>query len=119
MGDLSFQKWQVYKDALDHIEESAALFKTIPKGNGEVIDQLKRAGISIATNISEGAGKFDRLDKRRYYRSAGGSAFECVGILDIMLRLGVISDLDHQRMTERLKSISRGLVGLQKGAMNR
>jgi hypothetical protein len=32
-------------------------FASLPRGNGELVDQFKRASFSIVLNIAEGAGK--------------------------------------------------------------
>ena len=39
--------------------------------------QLGRASTSIVLNLAEGAGKFSKPYKRRYYLGAAGSTTEC------------------------------------------
>lgn len=62
------------------------IIKLIPRGNRELVDQLKRAGISLVLNIAEGAGKSTSSDKKRFYAIARGSALECAAILDLICR---------------------------------
>jgi hypothetical protein len=39
----------------------------LPRGRSHLADQLSRASTSIVLNIAEGAGKYSKADKRRYY----------------------------------------------------
>jgi four helix bundle protein len=78
-------------------------------------DQLRRAALSIMLNIAEGAGRYSRLDKRRFYIFARGSVFECVAIFDY-LRDGNCIDTDSQQeLYSSLEEISRILFALIKG----
>src|SRR5690606_258567 len=47
-------------------------------------DQLRRASMSIALNLAEGAGRFSRKEKRRFYRMAYASLKECRTLLEII-----------------------------------
>jgi four helix bundle protein len=54
----------------------------IPKGNSTLLDQLKRASLSIILNIAEACGKTSPKDNSRFFSIARGSAMECGAILD-------------------------------------
>jgi four helix bundle protein len=43
-------------------------------------------------NIAEGAGKLSKLDKRRYYMTARGSATESGALLDVCYRLKLLDE---------------------------
>jgi four helix bundle protein len=43
-------------------------------------------------NIAEGAGKLSKLDKRRYYMTARGSATESAALLDVCYRLELLDE---------------------------
>ena len=49
-----------------------------------IINQLKRASLSIPLNIAEGSSRYTKADRRHFYIIARGSAFECVAIFDIL-----------------------------------
>ena len=57
-----------------------------------MLDQFTRASLSIVLNIAEGAGKLSKLDKRRYYMTARGSATESAALLDVCYRLKLLDE---------------------------
>ncbi len=46
-------------------------------------NQLDRAASSIPLNLAEGAGRFSKNDKKRFYRIAFASLRECQAIIDL------------------------------------
>jgi four helix bundle protein len=52
-------------------------------------DQLERSSLSAVLNISEGAGRRSRKDKRRHYAIARGSAMESAAAIDVIARRGL------------------------------
>ena len=65
-------------------------------------------------NIAEGAGKFSKPDKRRYYLTAVGSATESAAIYDVLLRLKLIPTERHTECKAMLDRIASMLVKMAK-----
>ena len=76
-------KLTVYKKAVEFLGAAHSILRGLSPGNGDVNNQLRRAAMSIALNIAEGAGKTGTKDKRRFYSIARGSALECAALLDL------------------------------------
>ena len=74
---FAHEKLDVYNLALDFIALADKFVENLPRGRGHLADQLGRASTSIVLNLAEGAGKFSKPDKRRYYMIAVGSTTEC------------------------------------------
>lgn len=77
-----------------------------------IIDQLKRAIISVILNVAEGTGKSSRLDKKRFFATARGSIYEVVAIIDILSDDGFISKEEKATLYSDLEVTSKMLAGL-------
>ena len=98
---FSHEKLQVYQRSIEWLAASNKLVKTFPMGNADLANQLRRATLSVPLNIAEGAGKTSKLDKKRNYGIARGSALECAAILDAVEVLE-LSDVDSVRYGKKL-----------------
>ena len=94
------ERLDVYRTAIKFVILSDEILESLPRGRAYLVDQLQRAASSIALNIAEGAGEYARLEKHRFYRMAKRSATECAAILDIGLKLGLISKQKNLVMPE-------------------
>ena len=68
------------------------MLEAVPRGHAELVDQLKRAAMSIPLNIAESAGCRGGGERRRYLCIARGSAMECSAILDVCRVLALASE---------------------------
>ncbi len=55
--------------------------RRLARGHGELADQLRRASLSIPTNLAEGANKGRDAEFLRFINFAIGSAAECDSLL--------------------------------------
>jgi len=81
-SQLTYEKLDVYQCALRFLAVTAQVSDKLPKGNSSILDQLKRASLSIVLNIAEGCGKPTPKENSRFFSIARGSAMECGAILD-------------------------------------
>lgn len=81
---FDFEKLEVYKRAK---EFNAEISLILPRNEFDRItkDQLRRASLSIALNLTEGSSRFSKPDRKNFLVIARGSLFECIAILDILL----------------------------------
>jgi four helix bundle protein len=56
-----------------------------------MVQQIRRAALSVDLNIAEGASKKSTLERKRYYGIARSSLVEIDGALDVAEDLGYIS----------------------------
>ena len=108
------ERLEVYQVALEFFDLADEVVEHLPRGGGHLADQLTRASLSIVNNIAEGAGKFSKGDKRRYYLSAMGSSTESAAMLDVCLRRKLISDETHRQGKQLLDRIVAMLTKLAK-----
>ena len=89
MRQLSHEKLDVYQRATQFLALSAQLIDAVPKGHKTLVDQLRRAALSIVLNIAEAAGKPSRAEGRHHFAIARGSALECGASLDAIRLLSL------------------------------
>ena len=104
----------MYRAALDFVVLAEDAIQHLPRGRSHLADQLHRAAVSIVLNIAEGAGKFSKPDKRRFYVIARGSATECAAIFDILLRFSAVLADAQADAKKKLVRIASMLIKLAK-----
>ena len=104
---FGFQKLDVYRCAATFLGFASSLAEQIPRGHGDLADQLRRAALSVPLNIAEGSGKgtIEDREARRFYAIARGSALECAAIVDAMEALGFVQVDEASRAHELLERI--------------
>jgi four helix bundle protein len=109
---FEFQKWPVYQSALELVRLSYELCAELPKDSATGLrDQLRRASQSIPLNIAEGSVRYTSRDKANFFRIARGSVFECVAVVDLVVKLG-FAKRDYRELLSSFETLSRMLSGL-------
>jgi len=109
---LDHERLDVYHLALDFLVMANGVIEGLPRGRSHLADQFTRASTSIVLNLSEGAGKLSKPDKRRYYLTARGSATESAALLDVCLRLELIDQAAHKKGKDAIVRIVSMLIRL-------
>jgi four helix bundle protein len=106
---LDHERLDVYDLALEFLVLANGIIEGLPRGRSHLADQFTRASLSIVLNLAEGAAK---LDKRRYYVTARGSATESAALLDVCERLKVLDEAGHRAAKGMLVRIVSMLIKL-------
>lgn len=112
MDRFDHEKLDVYQVAVDWVSLAQDIAVALPRGSGNLADQLQRAASSIALNIAEGAGEFSGAEKARFYRIAKRSATECAAVLDVATRRSAIAHEHYAQGRSQLLRIVGMLVKL-------
>ena len=102
--------WQL---SMDFVVELYSITESFP--NTErfgLVTQLRRAGVSICSNIAEGAARYSKKEFVHFLYYSLGSLSEVETQLEISLRLNYLKSIDQQKNT--LDRIRRMLIGLIK-----
>lgn len=83
-----------------------------------LVSQIRRAVVSVPTNIVEGCGRTSHRDYVHFLQMAFASLREVGYLLDLSARLGFIPDSDCQRLRETHQECSRVLAGLLNALQN-
>ena len=120
MNDFFYRKLQVYQQALLQVKSVYEISKRFPSTEQFALtDQIRRAVISIPSNIAEGMGRFSIKERIHFIEIANGSLTEVMCQLEIAHLLAYISDEDLRIQEEALSNISRLLAGLKKSLVEK
>ena len=109
-----FKNLDIWKDAITLAKNVHVLSETLPKEETYgVRSQLRRAAVSIASNIAEGAGRNTNGEFHQFLGIAIGSAFEVDTQLIIGVELGYFSKDAVAALTKDIESIANRTFKLQ------
>ncbi|MFA5830913.1 MAG: four helix bundle protein [Candidatus Paceibacterota bacterium] len=81
--------------------------------------QMRRAAISVISNIAEGFGRSTARDKAHFYASAKGSLLEVQSQAIIAEDLGYLASLQRKNLDEKITATARLISGLINSAMDK
>ena len=110
MLNLSHNKLDVYLLSLKLVKEIYLVTARFPAEEKYVIvSQLRRAAISVCSNIAEGAARRSKQEKKRFYEIARSSAVEIDTQFEIALLLEYVTNIQITAIEQHLESIFRML----------
>lgn len=83
-----------------------------------LVSQLRRAAVSIASNIAEGSKRTHRKDYPRFLNIAEGSAAELAYLIILSRDLGFVAADRSQSLLAEIDEISRMLYALRQRVEN-
>lgn len=114
MDRFTFFDLRVYKEAKLLVREVYSFLDKFPKVETFALsDQLRRAVVSVPSNIAEGSGRYSIREKIHFIEIAYGSLTETLCQLDIAHDLEYISDKEFTKVKERIEVIGKQLSGLR------
>jgi len=88
MLNLNHKKLDVWNKSIELVREVYLLTENFPKSEiYGLTSQLRRAAISVPSNIAEGASRNSARDRRRFYEIARSSLSEVDTQIEIALQL--------------------------------
>jgi len=93
MFTYNFEKLEIWKLSLQVIKEVKKITKKFPLEERYVlVDQIKRAALSIGLNVAEGWGRKTKKDFGRFISNAIGSTLEVIACLKVAHNLGYLKE---------------------------
>ena len=110
----SYQDLSVWQKAMDLTEATYKATMHFPKSETYgLTSQLRRASVSVASNIAEGSAKRSTREFIRFINIASGSVAELQTQTILSYRLGYLDELSYVRQINAIDEIGRMLHGLQ------
>lgn len=106
MQKLNHKNLAVWEKSLNLIKEVYRLTKQLPKEEKYVLtSQLRRASISVASNIAEGAARKSVIERRRFYEISRSSSVEIDTQIEICKLLEYFKDNELSEVDKELNNV--------------
>ena len=104
----------VWQRAMELVKQVYVLSKKFPADERYALtDQLRRAVVSIPSNIAEGSGRSSNADYAHFLSIARGSLYETMTQLRIAIDLGYIPELSED-INSKIDEVGRMLGAMLK-----
>lgn len=114
MNQYSYKTLNVYQDAKKFVVDVYKLLKLFPSEEKYALcDQIRRAAISVTSNITEGISRFSKKEKAHLLEIAYASMIEVDSQLDISVELGYITIEQYKEIHGQVCAIGRQLSALR------
>ncbi len=109
---FDFQKLDVYQIVKNQNLKVLAILKSNQAIDPYLMDQWKRASLSILFNLAEGTGRMSEQDKRNFLTIARGSVYESVAILELLKDLSILNEKEYSDLYQGYESCSKMLLAM-------
>jgi four helix bundle protein len=110
----SYKNLEAYKESKTLVKQVYALLKKFPKEEQYALcDQLRRAVISVPSNIAEGSGRYSVKEQLHFIEIAYGSLLEVECQIDIAHDVKYVSDSEFVNVNNQIDKVSTLLSGLR------
>ena len=113
MEVFGYRRLIAYQKAKEIVKRTYKLLKKFPaEERYAMCDQLRRASVSITSNIAEGVNRFSVKDKAHFIEIAFGSMMEVSSQMEIAEELEYITAEDRSSIDVLVEEEARLLSGL-------
>jgi four helix bundle protein len=110
---FGYRRLIAYQKGKEIVKKTYKLLKKFPaEERYAMCDQLRRASVSITSNIAEGVNRFSVKDKAHFVEIAFGSMMEVSSQMEIAEELGYITMEERLSMDALVEEEARLLSGL-------
>jgi len=108
MKSRSFKDLEIWKLGLDLAQVVYRMTGTFPTNEQfGLTSQIRRAAVSISSNIAEGWGRGTRANLANFVVIARGSANELESLCEVAYSLGLMAQEDRDLIVERLETFGK------------
>lgn len=118
MKKYSFEKlnmWKKSKEFTTNVYKATSDFPDTEKFG--LVSQIRRASVSVCSNIAEGSSRTTNKDQGRFYIMAYSSAVEILNQLIISKELDFLSEKSYKELRNEIEEITIMLNSLHKSTL--
>jgi len=117
---FSFEKLNVWIDSKELVKLIYLTTRNFPpEEKFGLTNQLRRASVSVASNLAEGTSRITNKDKAHFSTMAFSSLMEVLNQIIISKELNFIEEKDYQIIRIEIEKISNKLNALRKAQLNK
>lgn len=107
---MHYKDLTAWQKSMELVKEVCCLVKKLPKEETySLSDQMRRAAVSIPSNIAEGNGRKSLTDYARFLDIARGSEYELETQLQICVMLGYLTEKDTEKAFDLIAQVGKML----------
>jgi four helix bundle protein len=112
---FNFEKLDVWHKAINFADQVYALTRAFPDNERfGLTNQMRRAAVSISSNLAEGSSRSSKSDFARFIQIATGSVYEVISQATIAKRKGFLPEAAFDKLYSAAEEQSKMLSGLKK-----
>jgi four helix bundle protein len=116
---FNYEKLETWQEAIIFANLIYSATKTFPGDERfGLTNQMRRAAVSVSSNLAEGASRNSRTDFARFVEIATGSAFEVASQAFLAKKQGFLSETDFKQIYKASEKLGRMLSGLRRSLLD-
>ena len=116
----SFTTLNAYTEAKSLVKLVYAVINTLPQEERYALaDQLRRAVISVPSNVVEGMNRISDKEKSHFLEIAYASLMEVYCQIDIATDLGYIDMEKKNELVQQIDTVAKLISGLRRSVLNK
>lgn len=115
-----YKQLDVYKESKTLVKMVYKLLKGFPKEEQYALcDQIRRAVVSVPSNVAEGLGRYSAKEQVHFYEIAYGSLREVDCQMDIACDLGYVEQPDLDELIKQTDKVAALISGIRSKRLER
>ena len=120
MYEYNFEKLEVWKFSIEFAKKVYEITESFPDiEKFGLVSQIRRAVVSLSSNVAEGSAKQSLKDQARFTEMAFGSLMEILNQMILSFKLKFIKEKDYIDIRNYIENLSRQLNALKKSQLKR
>jgi four helix bundle protein len=115
-----FEKLEVWQRAIDHAARVYSITRDFPSDERfGLTNQMRRAAVSISSNIAEGTGRISDVDFARFLEIAYSSLMEVVSQASIAVKQKFLHKEAFEELYSESEELAKMLSGLRMSLLDK
>jgi len=118
MHEFSFEKLNAWQRSRELVKMVYKITQKFPSGEKfGLINQMRRAAVSISSNLAEGTSRSSKKDQAHFSQISYGSLIEVLNQVILSLDLGFINIEDYELLRNKVEEVSNYINNLRRSQL--